>query len=104
MDKTAQADVELTDEELELIRRLATSENPDADYDRGPDLSISRRVDLTPLSAYEPTIEWFSSKQMTTALSGKPEPKRRFIPSKWEHKKVSLLRCGNAPADSDARS
>ena len=30
---------------------------------------------------------------MTTALSGRPEPKRRFIPSKWEHKKVR-----NSPA------
>lgn len=28
---------------------------------------------------------------MPMPLSGKPEPKRRFLPSKWEHKKVRIL-------------
>ena len=29
-----QSNVQLTDEELDLVHRLARSENPDADYDR----------------------------------------------------------------------
>ena len=33
-DKTMQQNVNLTEEELDLIHRLAQSENPDANYDR----------------------------------------------------------------------
>lgn len=34
-------------------------------------------------------IEYFSGVNiMQMPLTGKPEPKRRFLPSKWEHKKV----------------
>jgi hypothetical protein len=36
-----QANVQLTDEELDLIQRLAQSENPDAAYDRAPRLYLS---------------------------------------------------------------
>lgn len=82
-----QQNVQLTDEELDLIHRLAKSENPDASYDR-----MSLRLFNFTLAdhdtAYAPTIEYFSSKVMDTPLSGRPEPKRRFVPSKWEHKKV----------------
>jgi ribosome biogenesis protein ERB1 len=35
---------------------------------------------------------------MTMPLSGKAEPKRRFLPSKWEHKKVSLTPPPSVPA------
>jgi len=27
---------------------------------------------------------------MVMPLNARPEPKRRFVPSKWEHKKVHL--------------
>ena len=73
-DKLLQQQVQLTDKELDIIRRLERAENPDADYD-----------------PYEPTIEWFTGEGMERAmpLSAAPEPKSRFVPSKWEHKKVS---------------
>ena len=37
---------------------------------------------------YEPTVEWFTSKPEVMPLNATPEPKRRFIPSKWEAKRV----------------
>lgn len=74
-DKLMGRNVELTDKELDIIRRLERAENPDADFD-----------------PYQPTIEWFTGEGMerTMPLSAAPEPKRRFVPSKWEHEKVSL--------------
>ncbi|KAE9399037.1 BOP1NT-domain-containing protein [Gymnopus androsaceus JB14] len=75
-DKTAQTDKPLTAEELELIRRLYANENPDAEYD-----------------PYEPLTEWFTGKgkEEVMPLSAAPEPKRRWVPSKWEHKKVMKI-------------
>ncbi|BGP16275.1 hypothetical protein JCM10213_007719 [Rhodosporidiobolus nylandii] len=73
-DKLHQKDVPLTEEELELIQRLAKGENPDESYD-----------------PYAPTIPYFTSQVMETPLSGRPEPKSRFLPSKWEHKKVMKI-------------
>lgn len=75
-DKLLQKQVQLTDKELDIIRRLERAENPDADYD-----------------PYEPTIEWFTGegRERAMPLSAAPEPKRRFVPSKWEHKKVCSL-------------
>jgi hypothetical protein len=42
-DKNLQKDVQLTEEELDLIHRLAKSENPDADYDRVYSVSLLSR-------------------------------------------------------------
>lgn len=72
-DKNTQSDKPLTSDELDLIRRLHQNENPDAEYD-----------------PYEPTIEWFTGKgkEEIMPLSGAPEPKRRWVPSKWEKQKV----------------
>ncbi|KAG2175431.1 hypothetical protein INT43_001078 [Umbelopsis isabellina] len=67
-------DVVLNDEELDIIRRLQGGDIPDAAYD-----------------PYEPTIEWFSSKKEVMPLSAAPEPKSRFIPSKWEAKKIMKI-------------
>ncbi|KAH8926717.1 BOP1NT-domain-containing protein [Atractiella rhizophila] len=67
-------DIQLTEQELDVIRRLVKVENPDANYD-----------------PYEPTIEWFSSQVMPTPLNAAPEPKRRFAPSKWEHQKMMKI-------------
>ncbi|KXN87873.1 Ribosome biogenesis protein ERB1 [Leucoagaricus sp. SymC.cos] len=74
-DKNMQTDKPLTGEELDIIRRLYRNENPDANYD-----------------PYEPTVEWFTGKgkEEVMPLSGAPEPKRRWIPSKWEKQKVLL--------------
>lgn len=73
-DLKAQADKPLTPEELDLIRRLQENENPDSQYD-----------------PYEPTVEWFTGKgkEEVMPLSAAPEPKRRWVPSKWEKQKVS---------------
>ncbi|KAF8665761.1 hypothetical protein AX16_000209 [Volvariella volvacea WC 439] len=75
-DKNTQANKPLTPEELDIIRRLYEGENPDANYD-----------------PYEPTIEWFTGKgkEEVMPLSAAPEPKRRFIPSKWEKQKVMKI-------------
>ncbi|KAJ4472272.1 NUC169 domain-containing protein [Lentinula aciculospora] len=75
-DKKAQADKPLTAEELDIIRRLHANENPDANYD-----------------PYEPLSEWFTGKgkEEIMPLSAAPEPKRRWVPSKWEHKKVMKI-------------
>ena len=70
-------DKPLTAAELDLIRRLKENENPDAQYD-----------------PYEPTVEWFTGegKQEVMPLSAAPEPKRRWVPSKWEKQKVRQMR------------
>jgi ribosome biogenesis protein ERB1 len=75
-DKLLQKQVQLSDKELDIIRRLERAENPDAGFDN-----------------YEPTIEWFTGKgnEMVMPLTSRPEPKSRFVPSKWEHKKVMKI-------------
>jgi BOP1NT (NUC169) domain len=76
-DKTAQTDKPLSTEELEIIRRLYANEVPDAQYD-----------------PYEPMTEWFTGKgkEEVMPLSAAPEPKRRWVPSKWEKQKVDRSR------------
>lgn len=72
-DKKAQADKPLSAQELDIIQRLQKGENPDGDYD-----------------PYEPMVEWFTGKgkEEIMPLSSAPEPKRRWVPSKWEKQKV----------------
>ncbi|KAI9487511.1 MAG: NUC169 domain-containing protein [Benjaminiella poitrasii] len=67
-------DIVLNDEELDIIQRLQRGIIPDSTY-----------------NPYEPTVEWFTSKTETMPLSARPEPKRRFIPSKWEARKVMKI-------------
>ncbi|KAI9004862.1 NUC169 domain-containing protein [Phycomyces nitens] len=67
-------DIVLNDEEMDIIQRLQGGNIPDADY-----------------NPYEPTVEWFTSKTEVMPLSARPEPKRRFVPSKWEAKKVMKI-------------
>ncbi|GMH30041.1 hypothetical protein Nepgr_031884 [Nepenthes gracilis] len=64
-------EVELTKQEAKLIRRLLKGKTPHAELD--------------PYSTY---VDWFEWKDAKHPLSNAPEPKRRFIPSKWESKKV----------------
>lgn len=75
-DRNLQMDKPLSTEELDIIRRLYAGENPDAGYD-----------------PYEPTVEWFTGKgkEEIMPLSAAPEPKRRFIPSKWEKQKIMKI-------------
>lgn len=74
-DENLQMDRPLSNEELDIIRRLQKGEIPDANYD-----------------PYEPTIEWFTGKgkEEVMPLSAAPEPKRRWVASKWEKQKVLL--------------
>ncbi|KAI9295839.1 block of proliferation 1 [Neoconidiobolus thromboides FSU 785] len=73
-DNLEQKDIRLTDEELQIIQRITQGKFGEESYDPYPD-----------------TVEYFTSRVRQTPLSGKNEPKRRFIPSKSEHKKVMQL-------------
>ena len=63
--------LELSQEELEVLRRIQMNEVPEEGYDM-----------------YPPTVEYFTSKTEIMPLSAAPEPKRRFVPSKHEAKRV----------------
>ncbi len=39
------------------------------------------------MNPYEPEVDWFTRDLELHPLSSAPEPKRRFLPSKWEEKK-----------------
>ncbi len=54
-----------------MLKRIQRHQFPDSQYD-----------------PHEPTIEWFTSQVEVLPLSAAPEPKRRFIPSKWEASKI----------------
>ncbi|KAE9449591.1 hypothetical protein C3L33_18511, partial [Rhododendron williamsianum] len=64
-------EVELTPHETKLIRKLLKGQAPHANFD-----------------PYAPYVDWFAWEDSKHPLSSAPEPKRRFIPSKWETKKV----------------
>lgn len=64
-------EVELTKDEVKLVKRLLKGKAPHTDFD-----------------PYAPYVDWFSWDDSKHPLSSAPEPKRRFIPSKWESKKV----------------
>lgn len=66
--------LELDQKELELLAKIQRNEIPDEDY-----------------NPYEPMVEWFSSKKEVMPLSAAPEPKRRFVPSKHEAKRVMKI-------------
>ncbi|KAK6157005.1 hypothetical protein DH2020_011253 [Rehmannia glutinosa] len=64
-------EVELTKDETKLIGRLLKGKAPHADFD-----------------PYAPYVDWFKWDGAKHPISNAPEPKRRFIPSKWESKMV----------------
>lgn len=74
LDQNTGASLKLSDEELELIRKIQAQENTDEN-----------------INPYEPTIEWFTSKVEQMPLNAQPEPKRRFVPSKHEAKRVMKI-------------
>ncbi|KAI9752466.1 MAG: Ribosome biogenesis protein erb1 [Lichina confinis] len=63
--------LKLSQEELEVLRRIQMNEIPEDGYD-----------------PYPSTIEYFTSITEHMPLSAAPEPKRRFVPSKHEAKRV----------------
>jgi len=66
--------LELTKEELGIIKRIQMNEVPEEGYDPYPDM-----------------VEYFSGKLEIMPLSAAPEPKRRFVPSKHEAKRVMKI-------------
>ncbi|KAH9308898.1 hypothetical protein KI387_036809, partial [Taxus chinensis] len=67
-------EIELSKEEIKFLNRLRKGKIPHAKVD-----------------PYEPYVDWFDWEDKGHPLSNAPEPKRRFIPSKWEAKKVVKL-------------
>ena len=70
-------DLLLSEKEMEMVQRIQKADYPDSEFD--------------PYPPPPPTIEFYTSEKMETPLIGADEPKRRFIPSKWEHQKVMKL-------------
>ncbi|CAL5090070.1 unnamed protein product [Urochloa decumbens] len=67
-------EVQITKEEAKIISRLLKGKTPRANVDPYPDY-----------------VDWFEYEDNGHPLSSAPEPKRRFVPSKWEQKKVVKL-------------
>ncbi len=68
--------LQLGPEELETLKKLMRNETPGDGYDPYPDM-----------------VEYFTGKgmEMTMPLTSAPEPKRRFVPSMHEHKRVMKM-------------
>ncbi|KAF4594475.1 Ribosome biogenesis protein erb1 [Ophiocordyceps camponoti-floridani] len=64
----------LTQQELELLQRIQLNELPDGDYDPYPEM-----------------VPYFTGIEEKMPLSAAPEPKRRFVPSKHEAKRIAQL-------------
>uniref|UniRef100_A0A453LMA2 BOP1 N-terminal domain-containing protein n=1 Tax=Aegilops tauschii subsp. strangulata TaxID=200361 RepID=A0A453LMA2_AEGTS len=67
-------EVKITKEEAKIISRMMKGKTPHANVDPYPDY-----------------VDWFEYADKGHPLSNAPEPKRRFVPSKWEQKKVVKL-------------
>ena len=92
-DPTTGKPLNLNAEELDVLRKVSQNEAPGEGYDPYPEM-----------------IEYFTGRTEQMPLSAAPEPKRRFVPSKHEHRRVMKLvkaiRQGriqpyHAPADRD---
>ncbi|KAL8738772.1 MAG: hypothetical protein Q9190_007954 [Brigantiaea leucoxantha] len=66
--------LELSQDELEVLRKIQMNEVAEDGFD-----------------LYPPTVEYFTSKTESMPLSAAPEPKRRFVPSKHEAKRVMKI-------------
>ena len=66
--------LQLSQDELEVLKKITRNEVAEDGYDPYPEM-----------------IEYFSSKTELMPLSSAPEPKRRFVPSKWEAKRVMKI-------------
>jgi len=64
----------LTDRELIMVRRMLEGKFPEVGVDAEPDY-----------------VDYFSSEKMVMPLTGGHEPKRRFVPSKSEKRKIMSL-------------
>jgi ribosome biogenesis protein ERB1 len=66
--------LELTEEELDVLKKVTRNEILEEGYDPYPDM-----------------VHYFSGKLEVMPLSAAPEPKRRFVPSKHEAKRVMKI-------------
>ncbi|KAF2018955.1 ribosome biogenesis protein ERB1 [Aaosphaeria arxii CBS 175.79] len=66
--------LQLSEEELDVLRRVTRNEIHEDGYDPYPEM-----------------ITYFSGKEEIMPLSAAPEPKRRFVPSKHEAKRVMKI-------------
>jgi ribosome biogenesis protein ERB1 len=73
-DPTTGKPLNLTDEELSVLKKVTRNEIIEEGYDPYPEM-----------------IAYFSGKQEIMPLSAAPEPKRRFVPSKHEAKRVMKI-------------
>lgn len=71
VDPLTQKEIVLTDEEVQMIQAIQGGEFPDSAID-----------------PYEDYIDFFTHEKRVTPVSSAPEPKSRFVPSKWEHKAI----------------
>lgn len=74
LDQNSGASLNLTEEELELISRIQKNEQTDEST-----------------NPYEPLIDWFTRHEEVMPLTAIPEPKRRFVPSKHEGKRIMKI-------------
>ena len=74
LDKNTGGSLNLSQEELELIKKIETNQNTSGDVEEYPDYN-----------------DWFSKDVEITPLTAAPEPKRRFVPSKNEAKRVMKI-------------
>jgi ribosome biogenesis protein ERB1 len=73
-DPTTGKPLNLSDEELDVLKRLTRNEVVEDGYDPYPEM-----------------VAYFSGKLEVMPLSAAPEPKRRFVPSKHEAKRVMKI-------------
>jgi ribosome biogenesis protein ERB1 len=74
LDSNTGSSLNLTQEEIDLIQKIENN--------RSTDESVN---------PYEATIEWFTSTQEVMPIQAIPEPKRRFVPSKHEAKRIMKI-------------
>ena len=74
LDKNTGSSLNITEEELELINKIQKNQQTDDNVD-----------------PYEPLIDWFTRHEEVMPLTAIPEPKRRFVPSKHEAKRVMKI-------------
>lgn len=67
-------DVVLSNEDVELIKNVMGGKFPEGSY-----------------NPYEPWVDWFTGDVMETPVTGRPEHKRSFIPSRIEAMKGGML-------------
>ncbi|XP_065191729.1 ribosome biogenesis protein bop1-like [Sycon ciliatum] len=64
----------LTDDEVAMIERMTQGLYPHEDFD-----------------PHAPYVDFFTNEVEPHPLQDMPDPKRRFVPSKWEHKRVMKM-------------